>query len=65
MNHHVNSLKKVITLCFLQKLRTQELMLSHLQRLEDLMMDFFLSVLIPGQYLYTGAPVDTGDQSLR
>lgn len=26
---------------------------------------FFLSILIPGQHIYTGAHVDTGHQSLR
>ena len=28
-------------------------------------MDFFLSILIPGQHIYIGAHVDTGDQSSR
>lgn len=36
-NHCVNSREKVITLWFLQKLRIQEIMLSHLQRLWDFM----------------------------
>lgn len=39
-------------------------MLSHLQRLEALM-DFFLSILIPGQHIYIGVHVDTGDQSSK
>lgn len=56
-NHRANSRKKVIILCFLQKLRIQEVMLSCLLKLEDLM-DFFPSSLIARPHIYIGAHVD-------
>lgn len=63
-NHRANSRKKVIILCFLQKLRIQEVMLSCLQKLEDLM-DFFFLLFSLHDHTSTLVPMLTWDQSSR